>query len=248
MSDAHPRPEFLDKAEAEKLKADAAAAAATAEKERAEARKLHAEAREAEAKADRAGIELDRERHKRAKELAADEYHHRYLFDQPVTESSVKACIRQLADWERTADEPITVELVINSPGGGIFEGFALIDYIAGMHHRGHEVNTTAYGMAASMGGVLLQVGKTRRMGASAALLIHEASFRAGGKTGDVEDEMELVHLLQDRILDIYAERAAGSGAAHPMSRAQIKNRWRRRDWWINAGDSLKHGFIDEVV
>lgn len=241
MPDAPPRPEFLDRAEADKM-------AAEAEQARAEARKASAEAQQAEAQAARARIELEREEYKRAKELADDEHFFTYVFDTTVDETSVKKCVKQLSYWERTARGPITVELHINSPGGGIFEGFVLTDYIAGMQARGHTVNTTAYGMAASMGGVLLQTGKTRRMGESAALLIHEAQFRAGGKTGAVEDEIALVHMLQDRILDMYAERAKSSAADKPMSRAQIAKQWNRRDWWISARDCLKHGFIDQVV
>lgn len=222
---------------------------ATAEKLLAEARKFSAEAAEAEHKAAKAKIDLEREEHKRRKELAADEFHHTYLFASQVDSTTVKACIDRLSYWERTAEgAQLTVELQINSPGGGIFEGFALFDHIMGMQHRGHVVNTTAYGMAASMGGVLLQAGNTRRMGQNAALLIHEASFRAGGKTGDVEDEMILVQMLQDGILDIYATRASGSAAEHPMSRVKIKNQWRRRDWWTNSTNSLKHGFVDDVV
>lgn len=236
-----PRPEFLDRAEAEKLKAEASHALA-------ETRLAAANAEEAEHKAARARIELDRERHKRAKELAEDEHFRTYVFDTAVDETSVKKCVKQLSYWERTAEGPITVEMHINSPGGGIFEGFVLTDYIAGMHARGHTVNTTAYGMAASMGGVLLQAGRARRMGESAALLIHEAQFRAGGKTGAVEDEVALVHMLQDRILDMYAARAKSSGAERPMTRTQIAKQWHRRDWWISAPDCLKHGFIDEIV
>lgn len=244
-----PRPEWLDRAEATKLEAEAEAARAQAGLHEQTARKFAAEADLAGLLASKGRIELDREEHKRRKELAGDEFHRTYLFDKSVDDSSVKACIRQLSDWERTVDgEELTVNLVVNSPGGGIFEGFALIDFIEGMHSRGHTVNTHAYGMAASMGGVLLQIGKTRKMGPSAALLIHEAQFRAGGKTGAVEDEVLLVHMLQDRILDIYAERAKTSVSAHPMSRATIKTKWNRRDWWISAPDCLKHGFIDEIA
>lgn len=235
------RPMFVHKAEAAKLKAEA-------DKTEAETRKLIAEALEAESKAAKVQLELDSLRHKRDKELAGDEYFHVYRFVGTVTETSVAACRQQLTVWERQSDQPLTVDLQINSPGGGIFEGFELVDHINGMHARGHVVNTHAFGMAASMGGVLLQTGKERRMGHSARLLIHEAQFRTGGKTGDVEDEIELVHQLQDTILDMYADRAKLSGATHPMSRSAIKRKWRRKDWWINAQDCLRFGFIDTIA
>lgn len=247
-----PRPEYLLRAEEAKLKAEAAAATAEADKAIAEARKLNAEALEAELKAGKARIDHDREHHKRLEELAHDKYHRQYLFDKEVNAGSVAECRKQLSLWERNAEGPIEVTLFIDSPGGSIFDGFHLVDYIAGFQKRGNTLDTHVYGMGASMGGVIAQIGNTRKIGPSGVLLIHEASFRAGGKTAAVEDEMELVHMLQDRILDMYADRAAQAGrdgsAQKPMSRASLKRRWHRKDWWISAQDCLKHGFVDEIA
>lgn len=242
--DLHPSEIAKNEAEAEatRLKAQA-----EVEKLRAEARKADAEAKVAELEAETDALRMvevefaaDRAREKRQEELAAHKYHHVYLFDKGVDETSVKACIAQMTSWERTTTEPLTIELVIDSPGGSVFDGFHLIDYINRLHENGHTVNTTAYGMAASMAGVLLQVGKTRAMGANSLLLIHEASFSAGGQFGKVEDQVKMVELMHDRILELFAERSK-------MTKATIARRWRRRDWWISAQESLRHGFVDEV-
>ena len=206
----------------------------------AEMRKTIAEAIEAEAKAAKATIELERERHKRIKELAADEFHHTYLFDKEVAEASVKACIKQLAEWERCNEQPLTIELVINSPGGEVFNGFALIDYIISMQAREHTVNTIAYGMAASMAGVILQVGNSRAMGANALMLLHEGSLGAMGDFGKVEDRVALMKLMHERILSLFVSRSS-------VSRRFITSKWHRTDWWLTADECLKHGFVDEV-
>jgi ATP-dependent Clp protease protease subunit len=233
------------RAEAEKARAEAAAAhvkaKADASKALAEARLATAEAEEAELRLGKARNDRDREAEKREEELAGHRYHHVYLFDKEVSEASVKECIKQLTTWERTSKDPITVELVIDSPGGSVFDGFHLIDYINRLHAEGHTVNTTAYGMAASMARVLLQVGKTRAMGANALLLIHEASFGAMGSMGKIEDQVKMVELMHDRILELFASRSK-------MTKASITRRWRRRDWWISAQDCLKHGFVDAVL
>jgi ATP-dependent Clp protease protease subunit len=233
--------EAKEKADIEKAEAEADKARAEAEKATAEAAKVKHEAEASRIAAEKSQIELDRENHKRRKELAGDEFHYQYLFDKDVNDTSVKACIRQFAEWQRLADGKITVELSINSPGGSVFDGFALIDYIESMHAQGHTVNTTAYGMAASMAGVLLQVGKTRRMGANALVLIHEASFGAGGSMGKIEDQVKMVELMHDRILELLASRSK-------MTKTSIARRWRRRDWWINSVECLKNGFVDEIV
>lgn len=215
-------------------------AEAEAAKARAEARRAVAEAEEAELRLEKARNDRDREREKREEELAAHKFHYTYLLDKEVSEASVRECIKQLTTWTRISNDPITVELVIDSPGGSVFDGFHLIDYINRLHGEGHTVNTTAYGMAASMAGVLLQVGKTRAMGANSLLLIHEAQFGAMGSFGKVEDQVKMVELMHDRILETFAARSK-------LSKAAISRRWRRRDWWINAQESLKSGFIDAI-
>lgn len=232
---------FVDQltASAEKARAEGEAALITA---KSQARKNNAEAKMSETSLVKLKHDADREDEKRAEELTANKYHHTYLFDTGVSDSTVKACIKQLATWTRQAekDKPVTVELLINSPGGDVVEGFALMDYLANMATEGHTVNTTAYGMAASMGGVLLQAGARRAMGKNSVLLIHEAQFGAVGSYGEVEDRVKLVNIFHERILSLFADRAK-------VTKAFIKRNWNRKDWWLDADTSLKHGFIDEI-
>lgn len=214
---------------------------AKAERDRAEAAKLAAETREAVAKADKAELDLEREREKRRDELAAHKHHYVLPFSGPVNDQSATAAVDQLTKWRRQAAEPLRIEMLINSPGGGITAGFTLIDVMRAMRAEGHHITTTSYGLAASMGGVILQAGDLRRFGRHAQLLIHQASFGAGGSMGNVEDQVEWVKMMQEQILDLFAERSK-------MTKATIKRRWHRKDWWISAADALKYGFVDEVV
>lgn len=71
-------------------------------------------------------------------------------------------------------------------------------------------------------------------------MLIHEVSFGAGGKIGEVEDEVAFVRKIQSRVLDIFAQRST-------LTRRQIENRWRRKDWWLDSAEALKLAFVDEV-
>jgi ATP-dependent protease ClpP protease subunit len=94
--------------------------------------------------------------------------------------------------------------------------------------------------MAASMAGILLQAGDERVMGKETWVLLHEASFLAAGKIGEVDDTVEWVKKVQKRILAIFAGRSN-------LSRSQIERRWKRKDWWLSSTDCLKHGFVDKV-
>lgn len=231
-------------AETAKLKAETAAeirkAQAGALKDAADLRKVIAEAQAEEARGTVLALDANKAKRLESRELAKDEHHHVYVFDKSVGEASVTACIHKLAEWSR--NEPgCDIEIIFNSPGGSVIDGMALYDYICQVKRKGHTVTTNTLGMAASMAGILLQAGDVRQMGAESWLLIHEASFGAGGSMGEVEDTVEWIKAIQERILSIFAARSN-------LTKAQIRNRWRRKNWWLSSDESLKLGLIDEIV
>jgi len=239
--------EELLEAKRDSVRAEGAKFQAEAKKNLSEARRvdketdrLAEELREAIVRAELSEMGLERERTKREKELAADEYHFTYTFNSQVNETSVRSCISQLSIWSRTVPG-CPMEIIFNSPGGEIISGMTLFDYIQVLRRAGHHVTTVSLGMAASMAGILLQAGSTRVMGREAWLLIHEASFGAGGKIGEVEDTVKWVKAIQKRILKIFASRSK-------MTERQIATRWKRTDWWIDSDEALKLGFIDAIL
>ena len=224
--------------------------AAEAAKHQAEARKFSAEAAEAEARAAIADIELGREIQKRERERHADDYADRtYRYLSGIDDSSVKACIAKLDAWHR--DDPgCDITIIFDSPGGHVVAGFHLFDHILGLRESGHRIDTMTRGYAASMAGILVQAGETRIMGPNATLMLHEVSFGAQGKIGDVEDTTEFAKMLWNRALDIFAERCKGAAdetATKRMSRRTLDARSRRKNWWIKSSDALAYGLVDEI-
>ena len=197
------------------------------------------EARKLAAEADREELRLETEKRMLAMELASNRFHRVYHFDTPVNELSVKTCIMQLTEWHRIFPE-YAMDLIFNSPGGDLIEGFALFDYILHLRKEGHHITTTALGMAASTAGVLLQAGDKRVMGPDAWLLIHQGSYGVGGSVGAIEDTVEWMKKVRSRVLDIYAMRST-------MPRDKIEISLERKDWWMSAQEALEHGFIDEI-
>jgi len=234
----------LEPAEVAFLEAQSASQLAEAAFFKAQARESVAKARAAEADAVVALIERDKIVEKRDEQLLGNEHFHVHVFDKQVADASVKTAIEQMTQWTRS-DPKCEIELQINSPGGEIFSGFALFDFLQEVRSSGHKVTTVASGMAASMGGVLLQAGDKRVMGANAMLLIHEGSLGAIGDFGAVEDRVELMGQLHKRILTIFEDRAKPINPK--TTKAWIKNRWARKDWWISAQDAAEYGFCDEV-
>ena len=219
--------------------ASARALEAQAELFEAQARLYIADAEEAEAHhvASEMLREINRDKHEEYR--ATDNEHRTYRFLGVVTQATAKTAVDKLVQWHRV-DPECNIKFVIDSPGGGIIEGFHLFDQMLWLRREGHHITTIATGMAASMGGVLFQAGSERIMTPQASMLIHEAQFGTGGSFGQVEDEVEYVRMLQDRILYILAERST-------LSRLQIKRKWSRKNWWLMAEEAVKLGFADSI-
>ena len=208
-------------------------------KTEAETRKILAEALKAEADADKAVIEAEAAKRTRAREEATDERNYLYRFSGSVSSATVSSCMKKLTQWSRQ-NPKCDIEIVFSSPGGSIIDGFELFDFIQHLRNEGHHVTTGTLGMAASMAGILLQAGDTRWVGHQAWVMIHRAHFGAMGKTYEVEDEVEFVKRIEERILDIFTTRSK-------LTKQKIKRNWDRKDWWISADEALDLCLVDEI-
>jgi ATP-dependent Clp endopeptidase proteolytic subunit ClpP len=132
------------------------------------------------------------------------------------------------------------MEIIFSSGGGSIVDGMALYDFIQDLRAQGHRITTSTLGIAASMAGILLQAGDVRTMGREAWLMIHEAAFRTEGKIGEIEDTVDWIKKVQERVLLIFAARSQ-------MSAEDIRAKWTRRDWWIDSDEALQLGLVDAL-
>ena len=205
----------------------------------AETKKLEAETRKAEAEALVAELEARAEYRKREREKAGDEENYLYRFAGEVSKNSVNNCMKKLTQWSRL-NPKCDIEIIFSSPGGSIIDGFELFDFIQDLRSRGHHITTGTLGMAASMAGILLQAGDTRWVGGQAWVMIHRAAFGAFGKTYEVEDEVEFVKRIEERILEIFTSRSK-------LTKQKIKKNWDRKDWWISADEAVELNLVDEV-
>lgn len=230
----------LNIAQAEEARANAAAHSALAHLRAAQARKELAQAELAEHDAAVARITRDNEERNERECKARDSRNHVYQFDGAVSGTTVKPCIATLSVWSRV-DPGCPITIIFNSPGGSVIDGFALWDFLASLKRQGHHLTTVCRGMAASMAGVLLQAGDKRVIGSESVLLVHEISFGAGGKIGEVEDEVAFAKMLTQRVLKIFAAKTN-------LTAKQIDSRWKRKDWWMDSDEALKLGFADEIA
>jgi len=138
--------------------------------------------------------------------------------------------------------EPIEpILLTIHSPGGDIFAGMGIYDFLMEQRNAGVPVTTQCYGLAASMAAVLMQVGETRSMTRRSWFMVHQASTGFAGSLAELEDQEKLLRRLNDDCYDILASRST-------LTSSQIKRRSTRQDWWLSAEEALEYGFIDGIV
>ncbi len=254
-----------DLAEIDKIKAEAEVARATVRQLESEVAFNVAQAHKERLDAELKGVDLVRARRNEVesslehqRKMASDKLNNVYRFYDTVTQASVKRAMEELVVWDRLfPGEPL--EIILDSPGGAVIDGNHLFDFIRELRDNGHQVTIVAYGFAASMGGILLQAADKRVMGKEAVILIHQIATLAMGKIGEIEDEVELVHMLQKRVLSLFAERSAeafANGTSEvALTADQFENGdrelgipgWNRKDWWLTSEDCLRFGIVDEV-
>lgn len=244
-----------------RITAEQTKANAEASKNDAEAKKALVEVKLFEQNAQAGQLNLRQMERQEKAALAQDMFHKVYFFNDDVSERSVVACKDRLTFWSRT--EPgCDIEIIFSSPGGSVFDGLVLFDFIQmlcrdGVDEQGnfrpkHNITTGTMGMAASMAGILLQAGSTRYIAREAWLMIHEISTLAWGKSSAIEDEVLFLKRVQKRVIDIFLtgqKKAIAAGTTHtkPMTVAGFEKEWKRKDWWLDSDEALKLGFVDEV-
>jgi ATP-dependent Clp protease protease subunit len=138
------------------------------------------------------------------------------------------------------AEDPgADIALHINSPGGSVTAGMAVLDT---MDHVDCDVATYAVGMAASMGQFLLTAGAPGKRYAlpRAAVLMHQPSSGVGGSESDIVVQAQRLTRMKREIAEITAERSG-----QPVERIEADF---ERDRWFSAAEARDYGLVDHVI
>ena len=157
---------------------------------------------------------------------------------QPVDDDIANVIVAQLIHLE--ADDPDKeISLYINSPGGSVDAGLAIYD---AMQYIRSDVRTICFGLAASMGSLLLAGGAAgKRMALpSSRILIHQPSGGFQGPTTDIEIHARAALALRKRVDEIYAR--------HTGRPAEELHRDMERDRFFTAEEASEYGLVDEVI
>ena len=160
---------------------------------------------------------------------------------EDVNSTSASLVVAQLLFLE-SEDPDKEIHLYINSPGGSITDGMAIVDTI---NYIKCPVSTICVGMAASMGAVLLASGAKGKRYATpnAEILIHQPLIGGGGLSGQTtEIKIHADHMVRTRekLNKLLSDRTGQS--------LETIERDTERDNYMTAQQALEYGLIDGIL
>ena len=160
------------------------------------------------------------------------------FLDGEVTDQTASLVCAQLMFLE-SEDPEADIALYINSPGGSVTAGMAILDT---MNYVSCDVSTLCVGMAASMGALLLAAGEKGKRYAlpNREIMIHQPLGGRQGQSSDVE--IYANHLVRTR------ERINGMLADMTGQPIETIARDTDRDNFMYADEALSYGLIDKIL
>jgi len=158
--------------------------------------------------------------------------------DGEIRDDMADLVVAQLLFLE-SEDPKKDISLYINSPGGSVTAGLAILDT---MEYIKPDVNTICIGQACSMASLLLASGKEgkRSILPHARVMIHQPS---GGVQGQATDILVSSRELK-RIKDLSIEILSGKTKKSAEEIAKDIE----RDFYLTAQEAMSYGIVDKVM
>jgi ATP-dependent Clp protease protease subunit len=157
-----------------------------------------------------------------------------------VDDAAANVVIAQLL-FLSNDDPHADISLYVNSPGGSISAGMAILDT---MQFVRCDVATYCVGMAASMGAVLLAGGTRGKRYAlpNSRVLIHQPLIRGvlTGPATELDIEAREIIRLRKRLYEILAGNTGQS--VEQIERDCDRNKW------LNAEEAVEYGCVDQIL
>jgi len=131
---------------------------------------------------------------------------------------------------------PRSISLRINSPGGSVFDGVAIHNFL-----KSHSAEVTAIvdGYAASIASVIAMAGDKIIAPENTLMMIHNPHGVAFGESKEMRSTADLIDKIRDQIVDIYVNRSGQEVSA-------IQNMM-DAETWMTGSEAAELGFVDEV-
>ena len=162
------------------------------------------------------------------------------FLSEDVNHVTASLVVAQLLFLE-SEDPDKEICLYINSPGGSITDGMAIVDTI---NYIKCPVSTICVGMAASMGAVLLACGEKGKRYATpnAEVMIHQPLISGGlsGQTTEIKIHADHMVRTREKLNKLLSEKTGQS--------LEVIERDTERDNYMTAEQALAYGLIDGIL
>ena len=157
---------------------------------------------------------------------------------EEINSVTANLVIAQLLHLE-SQDAEKDISLYINSPGGEVYSGLAILDT---MNYIKPDVSTICVGMAASMAAVLLACGARGKRFClpNSMVMIHQPSGGATGQQTEIEIAAEEIKTIRKNLNQILAD-----ATGQPFDKVKQDT---ERDHYLRATDALEYGLVDRIV
>jgi ATP-dependent Clp protease protease subunit len=156
----------------------------------------------------------------------------------PINSQVANVIVAQLLYLDRE-DPDRDINMYINSPGGVIYDGLAIMDT---MQMIRADVSTICVGAAASMGTILLTAGEPGKRYSlpNSTIHMHQPLGGASGQASDIEIHAREILRLQDILRGILVD---ATGQPYDTIARDTD-----RDRFMTADQAVEYGLIDEVL
>jgi ATP-dependent Clp protease protease subunit len=156
----------------------------------------------------------------------------------PIDDHTANLIIAQLLYLDHT-DPKKDIALYINSPGGSVTAGLAIIDT---MNFIKSDVSTICVGIAASMGALILSAGqKGKRFTLpNSEVMIHQVMGGTEGQASDIAINAKHILRTKDTLNKILAQNT--------NKKIDQVEKDSDRDYWMTADEAKKYNIVDEII
>ena len=161
------------------------------------------------------------------------------FLDGPIDDHVANLVIAQML-FLQSEDPKKDISFYINSPGGSISAGMAIIDT---MNHIKNSVSTVSVGIAASMGAMILSAGaKGKRFALpNSEVMIHQPLLHGlEGQASDIEIGAKNILKMRENLYKMLAKNT-GQTVAKIEKDAD-------RNFWMSAEEAKKYGIVDKIL
>ncbi|MBP1564865.1 MAG: ATP-dependent Clp endopeptidase proteolytic subunit ClpP [Oscillospiraceae bacterium] len=160
------------------------------------------------------------------------------MLSEEVNDVTASLVVAQLLYLE-SQDPEKDISLYINSPGGSVTAGMAIVDT---MNYVKCDVATICMGMAASMGAFILSCGAKGKRSAlpNSEVMIHQPLGGMQGQATDIKIHADRIINMKKKLNQMLAENTG-----QPL---EVIEKDTERDNFMSAQEACDYGLIDKVV